>query len=196
MRENLGKIFKRGLFALAPLAISLAVIFWLLGALERVFRPVLSWILGKYYFPGFGVLVAFIFILFVGGIINNYLIQKFTSWMNKVLIRIPFFKTFYGSVGDLMKYFKPREKGEQGRMVVVEINELRFLGLVTREHYEDLPEGLGSNDRVTVFVPLSYQIGGFCVTIPRSKIKPIDMSVDQGMRFVVTAGVGGKPEDK
>ena len=102
MKENLGKIFKRGLMALAPISISLVVIFWLLGALERLFRPLLEWIVGKYYFPGLGIAVALVVILFVGGIINTYLIQKVTSWLNKLLMRIPFFKTFYNSVGDLM----------------------------------------------------------------------------------------------
>ncbi len=42
---------------------------------------------------------------------------------------------------------------------------------------------------VTVYVPLSYQIGGFTATVPRSSIKPIDMTVEQGMRFVVSAGI-------
>ncbi len=189
MKENIGKIFKRGLLALAPIAITLAILSWLLGALEHFFRPILEWIMGKYYFPGLGIVVALVVILFVGGIINTYLIQKITGWANKLLIRIPFFKTFYNSVGDLMSYFHPKEPGSQGRMVMVEVAELQFLALLTRENYEGLPSGFGSEDQVTVFVPFSYQIGGLTVTVPRSKIKPVDFSVEQGMRFIVTAGM-------
>lgn len=189
MKENIGKIFKRGLMALAPIAITLAILSWLLGALEHFFRPLLAWLMGKYYFPGLGIIVAVIVILCVGGVINTYLIQKITSWVNKLLVRIPFFKTFYNSVGDLMSYFHPKEPGTQGRMVVVEIAEIRLLGLLTRESYEGLPPGLGADDRVTVFMPFSYQIGGLTITVPRSKIKPLDFSVEQGMRFIVTAGM-------
>lgn len=192
MKENLSKIFKRGLFALAPLAISVAIIVWLLSALERVFRPPLEFALGKYYFPGLGIIFALIVILFVGGIINTYLIQKFTKWFHKRLRRIPFFKTFYNSVGDLMSYFHPKTEEQRGRMVIVEIAEMRFLALLTCEDFEGMPPGLGDNDYVAVMIPFSYQIGGFTITVPRSKIKPINLSVEQGMRFILTAGVQQK----
>lgn len=192
MKQKVGKIFKRGLVALAPVAISLAIILWLLSALEHVFRAPLEWLLGKYYFTGLGVLVALVIIFFVGIIINNFLIQKFTGWIDKLLVRIPFFKTFYNSVGDLMSYFQPKDKAQQGKMVVVEFGEMRFLALMTREDHEGMPPELGPKDTVTVFVPFSYQIGGLTFTVPRSMIKQTDLSVEQGMRFIVTAGVQAK----
>ena len=185
----MGKIFKRGLIALAPVAISIAIIVWLLRTLEDIFRVPLKHLVGNYYFPGMGLLVAVIFIFFVGIIINNYLIQKFSGWFNHLFARIPLFKTLYSSIGDLMSYFRPKDHKKEGKMVVIEIDALRFLGILTREDLSDLPEGLGESDYVTVFVPLSYQIGGFTTTVPRSRVKPIDMTVEQGMRFAVTAGM-------
>lgn len=189
----MGKIFKRGLLAVAPVAITLAVIIWLLRILEDIFRVPLQWLVGKYYFPGMGLLVAFVCIFIVGIIVNNYIIQKGTRLMDRLFARIPLFKTIYSSIGDMMSYFHPKDKEKAGRMAVIEIDSMRFLAIVTREEFKDLPSGLGDEDRVTVFIPFSYQIGGFTTTVPRSKIKPIDMSVEQGMRFIVTAGmVSGK----
>ena len=185
----MGKIFKRGLIALAPVAISLAIIIWLFGVLEDMFRTPVEWLVGKYYFPGMGLIVAFILIFFVGIIINNFIIQKFTGFLNRIFARIPFFKTLYTSIGDMMSYFQPKDAKKKGKMVVVEINEIRFLAILTREEFEGFPEGLGGDDRVTVFIPLSYQIGGMTITVARSRVKPIDMSVEAGMRFIVTAGV-------
>ncbi len=185
----MGKIFKRGLIALAPVAISIAIIVWLLRTLEDIFRVPLEWSVGKYYFPGMGLIVAFIFIFFVGIVINNYLIQKFTGLLDRLFARIPLFKTIYNSIGDMMGYFQPKGKDKRGKMVVVEINSLRFLAILTREDFADLPEGFGAEDRVAVYIPLSYQIGGFTATVPRSKITPMDMTLEEGMRFVVTAGM-------
>jgi len=193
----MGKIFKRGLIALTPVAISIAIIIWLFRTLEDIFRIPLQWLVGKYYFPGMGLLVAFIFIFFVGIIINNFLIQKFTGLLDRIFTKIPFFKTLYNSIGDMMSYFKPKDPKKKGKMVVVEYDSMRFLAIMTREDYEDLPKGLGGEDYVTVFIPLSYQIGGSTVTVPRSFVKPIDMSIEQGMRFVVTAGIlTGKNQNK
>jgi uncharacterized membrane protein len=73
---------------------------------------------------------------------------------------------------------------------------MRFVGILTREDHSDLPEGFAQEDEVTVYIPLSYQIGGITATISRSKIKPLDMTVEQGMRFVVTAGMLGNKNAK
>lgn len=185
----MGKIFKRGLFALAPVAISLAIVMWLLGTLEEIFRPPLKWLVGEYYFPGMGLIVAIVFIFIVGIIINNFLIQKVTGLIDRIFARIPLVKTIYNSIGDMMSYFQPTDKGQAGKMVMIEIDSMRFLAILTREDFSDLPEGFGNDDEVSVYIPMSYQIGGFTLTVPRSKIKPIDMSVEEGMRFVVTAGI-------
>jgi len=192
----MGKIFKRGLIALAPVAISIAIIIWLFSTLEDIFRVPIEGVIGKYYFPGMGLLCAFILIFLVGIVINNFIIQKVTSWGNRLLAKIPLFKTFYNAIGDMMGYFRPAEGEKKGKMVVVEISELRFLAILTREEFKGLPEELGGEDRVTVFIPFSYQIGGFTTTVPRSKVKPVDLTVEQGMRFIVTAGMAGTSPDK
>lgn len=185
----MGKIFKRGLIALAPVAISIAILIWLFDVLENIFRIPLEWLVGDYYFKGMGLIVAFIFIFFVGIIVNNFLIQKITKGFDRILNRIPFFKTLYNSVADMMSYFRPKDQEKKGKMVVIEIDSMRFLGILTREEYEGLPEEFADEDRVTVYIPLSYQIGGFTVTIPKSRVTPVDMTLEQGMRFVVTAGM-------
>ena len=185
----MGKIFKRGLISLAPVAVSLAIVIWLLGTLEEIFSVPLKWLIGEYYFPGLGLIVAIIFIFFVGIIINNFLIQKITSAFDRLFARIPLFKTVYNSIADVMNYFKPKDREESGKVVSVNIDGMRFLAIMTRDDFSDLPEGIGEEGEVTVYVPLSYQIGGFAAVVPKSKVKPIDMTVDQGMRFVVTAGM-------
>lgn len=185
----MGKIFKRGLIALAPVAVSLAIVIWLLGTLEEIFSVPLKWLIGEYYFPGLGLIVAIIFIFFVGIIINNFLIQKITSAFDRLFARIPLFKTVYNSIADVMNYFKPKDREESGKVVSVDIDGMRFLAIMTRDDFSDLPEGIGEEGEVTIYVPLSYQIGGFAAVVPKSKVKPIDMTVDQGMRFVVTAGM-------
>jgi uncharacterized membrane protein len=42
-----------------------------------------------------------------------------------------------------------------------------------------------------VFVPMSYQLGGFVLVVPRTKMHRVDLSVQDGLRLVLTAGVGG-----
>lgn len=188
----MGKIFKRGLIALAPVAITLVIILWLLTTLEDIFSVPMKWVAGKYYFPGMGLIVAIVFIFFVGVIINNLLMQKLSKFFDRFFARIPLFKIIYNSIVDVMRYFRPK-KEKKGQMVEIQIDSIRFFGILTREDFSEMPPGFSSEEDVTVFIPFSYQIGGFTILIPRSKIKYIDLTVEQGMRFIVTAGlVSGK----
>ena len=66
---------------------------------------------------------------------------------------------------------------------------MNLLGFVTRSSFDDAPAIPGGDDRVAVYLPMSYQIGGFTVMVPRSSIADVDMSVEECLRFAMTAGV-------
>jgi len=186
----LAKIFKRGLIAIAPLAATIALIQWLFSTLEGVFSVPIKAVIGdQYYFRGMGIIVALFFIFLIGSIINNWIVQKLSSYAELLLKKIPLVKTLYNSIGELMSYFRSKEKQNQGGVVLIDISGIKLVGLVTRESFKELPHGMGEDDDIAVFLPLSYQIGGHTVIVSRSKVKRIDMTVEEGMRFCVTAGV-------
>jgi uncharacterized membrane protein len=56
------------------------------------------------------------------------------------------------------------------------------VGLVTRQRVDDLPAGFLQGDRVAVYLPMGYMIGGYTVFVPRAWVQPIDMSVEEAMR--------------
>ena len=181
----------RGLIAIAPIALTIAILIWLFDFLEALVSVPMKELLGEYYFPGLGIICALVVIFFVGLIINNFLIQRLYSWGERLLTRIPLVKTLYGAITDMMSFFNPKEK-KDGRVVALEWQGCRMLGIVTRENFDGLPEEVGGNEEVAVYIPLSYQIGGFTIMMPKSMIKPVPLSVEEGMRFVVTAGAPGK----
>jgi uncharacterized membrane protein len=186
----MGKIFKRGLFAIAPVVLTLALLFWFFGILEGIFSVPLKAIIGPFYFKGLGILVAFLCIFFVGIVVNNLIIQKLSRMGEALLQKIPFVKTLYNALGEMMRYFgSAKETQKQGQVVLVEIAGVHLLGLVTRESFEELSADFASPDEVSVFIPMSCQIGGYTVIVPRSKLRKVSLTVEEGMRFVVTAGV-------
>ncbi len=189
------RIFLRGLLAITPLAITVAVVIWLYDVIESAFSAIVRDLFGtEYYFPGLGILLALAFIFFFGVLINSWLIQKLYSYMEKILHKMPLIKTLYRSVTDLMSFFRSDSEISKSGVVMVELAGVRLLGLVTREVFDDLPEGIGKEDEVAVYLPMSYQIGGYTVMISRSKIHPVDMKVDHGLRYAVTAGIKSKSE--
>ena len=50
-------------------------------------------------------------------------------------------------------------------------------------------------DHVAVYLPMSYQLGGYTAILPRTAIKPVDLPIEQAMRFALTAGVKTQSEE-
>jgi uncharacterized membrane protein len=71
-------------------------------------------------------------------------------------------------------------------------SDMRLMGFVTRDEFSDLPPGIGGEGEVAVYLPMSYQVGGYTVFMPRSQISPVQMPREQAMRFVLTAGLKSK----
>jgi uncharacterized membrane protein len=186
----LGKIFFKGLKAILPIAITLTLIIWVLDAIERVFSFVIISIFGpQHYFPGLGLIVGLIFVFIVGIIMNAWIVQKIYAWGDKLLKQIPLVKSLYGAVCDIMNFLKSKKDSDTGEVVMVSIWGGKVMGLVTRETFNDLPNGIGKDDEIAVYLPMSYQIGGYTIIVAKSQVQQIDMSVEKAMRFAVTAGM-------
>jgi uncharacterized membrane protein len=65
----------------------------------------------------------------------------------------------------------------------------RLLGFVTRAEFTDLPAGIGTASEVAVYLPMSYQVGGYTVIVPREAVRAIEMSREEAMKFILTAGL-------
>lgn len=197
--KRLGTLFLQGLVAILPIALTVYLIYWLAAAAESVLGKAMRSIIGeKLYVPGSGVLAGLLITLGVGVLLRIWLFRKVFSLGETVLQRIPGVKSLYGSIRDMVGLFDATKHREFDKTVMVTLaNEnIRLMGLVTREDFGDLPEGIGDRQTVAVYLPMSYQMGGFTVMVPRDRITPVDMRIDQAMQFVLTAGVSAEDRKK
>ncbi len=194
--KMISKTFLKGLAALLPIGATVAVLLWLGTTSETLLGEWLRSILpeGKYV-PGMSVVVIFAIILFVGVLMNAWIVRKLFRLGEARFERVPLVKTIYGSMKDLMGFFTKSSDDESGQVVMVKIGEsARVLGLVTREDFSDLPDQIGTDETLAVYLPMSYQLGGYTLMVPRSSVEPVEMPVDAAMRFCVTAGMKKKEE--
>lgn len=191
------RIFVRGLLTLIPIAITIAVIVWLFQMIDHVFSSILVDIFGPWIdFPGVGLLTALILIFIVGVLMSSWIIKKIHDFFEKLLNKMPLVKTIYQSTVDLISFFKKDDNKMNGAVVVVKFGGSKILGLVSRETFEDLPKGIAAEGEIAVYLPMSYQIGGMTVMVPRSMVEKIDMSLEDGLRFAATAGMPGQQKGK
>lgn len=197
----LWKTVLKGLATVLPVALTLYLIYWLGLNIEKGLHPVITSVVPEeYYLPGMGLVAGVIVLFFVGLAVNAWVIRQLIWLVEKLLERIPLVKSIYGSLHDFMDYFAAgKSRGGLKQVVTVSIGDARLVGFLTRERIEDLPGfSAGQDDEiVAVYLPLSYQIGGYTLYLPRSKVQLVDMSMEEAMRRVLTAELSKSvPTDK
>ena len=90
-----------------------------------------------------------------------------------------------------MDYLSPDSKEAMRKVVLVKLpgQQFELIGFVTREDFDTLPFELTVDDPVAVYLPFSYQIGGYTLFLPRAALTPVDMSFEQAMKLVLTGAV-------
>jgi len=194
--RQIGKVFFQGLVAILPLALTISVLWWLGSTAEAVFGAVLKWLMpSDYYVPGLGVALGFGAIFVVGMILRAWWVRSLWAGIEGLFEHIPLVKSIYGSVKDLMTFFAEGEsKRELNQVVLVRVGDpaLQVLGFITSDDAKEVTGRSEEADKVAVYLPMSYQIGGFMVIVPRDAIDCVDLSVEDALRTVVTAGLSGK----
>lgn len=190
--KKIGKLFIQGLGAILPVTLTIYILYWLAASAESILGSFMRLFVSKdLYVPGMGVAAGFIIILGVGILLRVWLFRKLFAWGDTILEKLPLIKSLYGSIRDLMSFFDTSKKKEFHKVVMITIadTDTRLMGLVTREDFSKLPDGIDNGETVAVYLPMSYQMGGFTVFVPKTNIKPVDMSIEEAMRFTLTAAV-------
>jgi len=190
--NTLGKLFLKGLVVVIPVALTLAILWWLAQGAEQLLGGILSRFLPPgWYIPGMGVIAALATTVLIGLLSEVLLFQKLFALGEGLLNRLPLVKTIYSSLRDLIDYFRPDSKQAMSKVVLVRIPDQGFeqIGFVTREDFASLSMQPTVEDPVAVYLPMSYLIGGYTLILPRSSITPIDMSFEAAMKLVLTGAI-------
>lgn len=192
MFKAISKTLLTGFITLLPVVLTIYLLFWLAITSEDVMGAALRWVLPEAtYFPGLGMIAGILVVFVVGLLMNAIIVRQVFAFGEQILYRLPLIKTIYRAMRDLFDFFSPK-KDDFGKVVTVNYNGMSMIGFVTQEDEARLPEALKTDLGVLVYVPMSYMIGGFTVLVPRENITECDMSMDEAMRFVLTAGITGK----
>lgn len=195
--EILKKALITGLKVTIPVLLTFLILFWGVVTIESVFSSLIKpFIPDRLYFPGLGAIVGLALIFAIGFTINAWLVKKVHGLFERVVNRIPIVNTIYTSFQDFMDMLDTKNK-EYGSPVMLEFQGVKMLGLVTRRTFEDLNcPPLEKEEQIAVYVPMSYQLGGFTIFVPASSVTPLDLSVQDAMKFIITAGLSRKSKSR
>lgn len=189
--KMISKRLLAGLVAILPVVVTVYLLYWLATSAETFLGRFIQMILPRgWYVPGMGVAAGMLLVFLVGILMQAWVVRTLVSWAERIVYRVPLIKTVYGSVRDLLSFLVQGQDPGLRQVVAVTFGESKVIGFVTREDLTDLPGEIGGEDIIAVYLPMSYQIGGYTVLVPRSAVQPVDMSLEKATRFILTGGVG------
>lgn len=187
--KRLSQYFFRGLITFLPLALTVYVLYLFVAWTERSAMALIRPVIGDFYLPGLGIALGAVVIVALGFLVSMPITARLVSLIELPFTNLPVVKSIYSSLKNFADYFSPHEQDEQ-QVVMLNMpgQELGIVGLVTRQSMRGLPSGLSELDnRVAVYLPMGYMIGGYTVFVPRSWTTPINMSVEEAMRSALIA---------
>jgi uncharacterized membrane protein len=190
------KAFFRGLAAVVPFALTIYVVYWLVTSAENLLAVVYKKVFPETsYYYGLGLAFAIVLVFTVGVLVNAIVLRQFYRAGVRLLQRTPVIKSLYGMLRDMMGFFTLSDDPKFSQVVLAEVGGAKLVGFVTRDDFIGLPDGLGDADTVGVYLPMSYQLGGYLAMLPRAAVRPLNMSIEEALRFTVTGGVTTREED-
>ena len=183
----LRRSFLAGFFVTVPLFISVAAFIWIFRVVDGLTTPLYDRLLGR-RIPGLGTLSTAAFIVVVGAFATNVIGKRVLAMADRVLLRVPVFRTVYAPVKQLIVAFSPDNEFGFKRVVLVDdARRGHMLGFLTREFTVD--RGQGPEPMVAVYVPTNHLYLGDIVICDRDLATFPDLTVEEGIRIFLTGGM-------
>lgn len=182
--------FIRGFVVIIPLGLTYWFFSSLLNAVDGILSPLLAEWIGR-DFPGLGFVAMLLLIFLVGLLTRNLVGTVLFNGFENLLKQIPFVRSVYSAIKDLVGAFTIGGKGKTFREVVmIEYPRpgLYTLAFVTNEmsfHGES-----GTQDFLNVYIPNPPNpTSGILILVPKEKAVHLNLTIEQGLKLVLSGGI-------
>lgn len=187
-------IFKSLIFSLDAFMQSLIPLEYIQKVTLRYESPLFQSLTGETTIPGLGLLMGFITIVLVGMFAKNVIGKRLFGWGDRLLNKTPLIRSIYSSIKQITNTISNTSSASFREVVLVEYPRkgcwvVAFVsGNTTVSVKKKLTDT--NEDFINVFVPTTPNpTSGFLIFISRSSVKKLDMSVEQGLKLVISAGI-------
>jgi uncharacterized membrane protein len=192
---TLRRYFIAGLLVWIPLGITVWVLALLVDVMDQSLRllprSLQSDALFGVHVPGMGIVLTVAIVLVTGALAANLFGRKLLAYGDSLVGRIPIVRSIYGGVKQISDtLFSPEGKAFRRTVLVRFPHQGAWtVALVTGQPEHEVADILGG-DHISVFVPTTPNItAGFFFVVPRADTIPLEMSVDDALKYIISMGV-------
>jgi uncharacterized membrane protein len=188
-KSSIKKKMLAGLFVTFPLALSILAVVWLFQILDGILGGELYRILGRQY-PGLGLILSLLVIYAVGTLATTVLGKKILDRIERFMLRLPVFKSFYSTFKQLGDAFSPENRSAFKRFVIVQYPRegVHSFGFLTKEC--SIQDGDGDKQcHYTVYIPTNNLYLGDVRLFKKDEVILTDISIEEGIKILLSAGI-------
>lgn len=196
LRQRLRRYFLTGVVVAAPVLITAYFVSSVIGAIDGWIQPFLPPTLHQYAVPGIGLLIVILGLTLLGAITANVVGRWLLAGWESLLSRMPVIRTIYRPLKQVFETVIGPGGMSFREVVLVEYprDGIWVIGFVTSTAPNSIAHSIGE-DVVSIYLPTSPNLyAGYLLFLPRAKVKPLEMTIDEAIRLVVSAGIAGQPE--
>lgn len=182
MRKKLLNYFFQGFFYIAPISVTIYIIYKTVLFFDGLFLD-----LTHYSFPGVGLIIIIVGITLLGFLANTLLLRPAIDIFNTIISHMPVIRDLYSPLKDFFAAFVGKDR-KFNKPVLVKMNihsNIEKVGFITQENLSEL--GI-NKDFVSVYFPHSYAFSGELFIVPAENVKPLNIPPSVAMKFILSGG--------
>ena len=175
-----------GILVWVPIVITFLVLKYLFNFLDGILSPAIEKLIG-FRIPGFGILAAILLLYVTGLVASHYLGDRLIKWGDSILHQVPIVKNIYQATKQFLHTITTSGKMQFKQVVMVKYPHpgLRALGFVTGSS-----KTADGKSMLHVFIPTTPNpTSGMLELIPEEEVEETNLSVEEGLRLVISGGI-------
>jgi uncharacterized membrane protein len=201
--------FLAGVLVTAPLAITVALASWLIDFVDSRVVPLIpqqynpDFYLKEYLgyeigLPGLGLIVLIVFITLVGALTAGFVGRIVLRFYENMLNRMPVIRSVYGATKQILETVLQHKSSAFRQPVLVEYPRrgMWAVAFITGRTEGEV-QNLIADDLINVFLPTTPNpTSGFLLFVPKKDMIMLDMSVEEAIKMVISAGIVTPPDGR
>ncbi|MDP8216939.1 MAG: DUF502 domain-containing protein [Candidatus Kaelpia imicola] len=198
MFKRVRKYFLTGIATVLPLIITFWFLAWLFEIVDNVLlEPFFNYVQNYLGYPGIDIIIKVVLVLvlvlllsFLGFLVSFLFFRRFLNFFEALFLKFPIVGKTYKSIKQISDAVMGEGRNVFKKVVLVEYpSDGKFcIGFMTAKAENILNKTAGF-ELITVFIPTTPNpTSGMLIYYPKEKIKYLDMTVEEGMRVVISAG--------
>ncbi len=194
---NLKRIFTTGLLAILPLAITVYVFYIIYSFLDNLTGDLIQAVF-NYRIPGIGFAAGLILIMLIGFIASNIIGKRLIGFSDTIFQRLPLARGIYSSARQIIDAFTLQGENTFQKVVLLEYPRkgLYVLGFVTSNAKGEIQEKT-REETLSIFIPTTPNpTSGMLILAPKQEVIELGMTIEEGMKVIISGGLVAPPGDK